>query len=222
MKIENKSIFHDNEIKKIIDFVMPGLVREVFEYHRAKVKKKKLTLTIKVRTGNGFTGQMDKDEHGRYYLYLQVASLQNKFPFRESKDQDTNHRSPELRYWVMEGNGTKDYPTLFLSREEALVHTAAHELRHVWQHMASFMWDKLPLEETQGKPHSGVGSDYDADRYAIRKQREWRRLHNRPVYGNIAYAAGATITMANSEFTNRSNESKFDQLHLRVDPNHGK
>jgi hypothetical protein len=101
MKIENKSIFHDNDIKKIINFVMPDLVREVFEYDRDRVKRKKLTLTIDIKTGNGFTGQMDKDGHGRYNIYLQVASLQNKFPFRESKVQDTHYRSPKLRYWVI-------------------------------------------------------------------------------------------------------------------------
>jgi hypothetical protein len=111
---------------------MPDLVREVLEYNRDRVKRNKLTLTIDVKTGNGFTGQTDKDEHGRYHIYLQVASLQSKFPFREPAVQDIHYRDPNLQYWVMEGNGTKDYiPTLFLSRQEAFVHTAAHELRHV-------------------------------------------------------------------------------------------
>lgn len=131
----------------------------------------------------------------------------------------------------MEGNGTKDYiPTLFLSRQEALVHAAAHELRHVWQHMAEHLWDKLPPEETQGKPHPGVGSDYDADRYAI-ENREWRRLHNLPVYA-IAYGVSnlgerngqsrhKQRAMAKSEITNRPKKSIFNQLFLMVDPNHG-
>ena len=53
----------------------------------------------------------------------------------------------------MDGSGTKDYiPTLMLSREEALVHTITHELRHVWQVMTESVWDRLPLEETQGTP----------------------------------------------------------------------
>ena len=85
------------------------------------MKKEKFTLTFEVRTGNGFTGQFDKHDHGRYHIYAQVASLQNKFPFREPKDN--HYKDPKLRYWVLEGNGTKDYiPTLFLSREESLVH----------------------------------------------------------------------------------------------------
>lgn len=163
---------------------MPDLVRQIFEYHKEKVKKEKLTLTIEVRTGNGFTGQLDKRTHGRYYIYVQVASLQNKFPFREPRDN--HYKDPKLRYWVLEGNGTKDYiPTFFLSREESLVHTLAHELRHVWQHMSQQIWDKLPSAETKGQAHPGVGSDKDADRYAIRKQREWRYLHNLPLYGEI-------------------------------------
>ena len=64
----------------------------------------------------------------------------------------------------MDGSGTKDYiPTLMLSREEALVHTIAHEPRHIWQVMTELLWDKSTVEETQGKPHPGVSSDYDAD-----------------------------------------------------------
>ena len=100
---------------------MPDLVRQIFEYEKYRVKKEKFTLTFEVRTGNGFTGQFDKHDHGRYHIYAQVASLQNKFPFREPKDN--HYKDPKLRYWVLEGNGTKDYiPTLFLSREESLVH----------------------------------------------------------------------------------------------------
>jgi hypothetical protein len=64
--------------------------------------------------------------------------------------------------------GTKDYiPTLMLSREEALVHTAAHEARHIWQHMTRSLLDKLPPEETHGKPHPGVGSDRDAYKFQL-------------------------------------------------------
>jgi predicted Zn-dependent protease len=58
----------------------------------------------------------------------------------------------------------RDYiPTLFLSAQEALVHTAAHELRHVLQIMSG----------------SCIISDIDADMYAIREQRDWRRLNNK-------------------------------------------
>jgi hypothetical protein len=183
MKLENRSSFHDNRIREIVNFVMPDLVAQVFEYTRYKVKKQKHTLTMIVKTGNGFTGQMDVDDHGRYFIYIQVAPTSRPFPYRESKSEDIHFKNPKLRYWIMDGGGTKDYiPTLMLSPEEALVHTIAHELRHVWQVMTESVWDKLPLEETQGKPHPGVGSDKDADKYAIRKQREWRKSHNQPVY----------------------------------------
>jgi hypothetical protein len=124
---------------------------------------------------------MDKHDNGKYHIYLQVASSESKFPFRESNGQ---HKDP---WWTLESSGTKDFiPTLLLSREEALVHTAAHELRHIWQHMTQPVWNQLPLDETNGRAHPGVGSDYDADRYAIRKQREWRRLHNKSIYGEIS------------------------------------
>jgi hypothetical protein len=151
---------------------MPDFIGHVLESN-------KFTLSIEVRTGNGFTGQMDIHDYGKYHVYLQVASYESKFPFRES-----NSNRYKDRLWTLESSGTRDFiPTLFLSRKEALVHTAAHELRHVWQHKTYPIWNRLSQEETNGQPHPGVGSDYDADRYAIRKQREWRQLHNKPAYG---------------------------------------
>ena len=80
--------------------------------------------------------------------------------------------------------GSCDYVrTLMLSREEALVHTTAHEIRHVWQDVIEPIWDDLEVDEREGlKEFPGSGSDRDADMYAIRKQREWRRLHTTDVY----------------------------------------
>lgn len=60
---------------------------------------------------------------------------------------------------------------LILSREEAMVYVLAHEFRHLWQ--------KNHLGK-RGKVWGARGQypDRDADAYAIRKTREWRRLHN--------------------------------------------
>lgn len=57
-----------------------------------------------------------------------------------------------------------------LSREEGLVHVIAHELRHFWQSNHS---------GKRGRVWSARGqySETDADAYAIRKQREWRKIH---------------------------------------------
>lgn len=59
-----------------------------------------------------------------------------------------------------------------LDREEALVGILAHELRHQWQH--------------NHKGHRCFGcrkkgsSERDADAYAIKKIREWRKRQERP------------------------------------------
>lgn len=63
---------------------------------------------------------------------------------------------------------SKYLPTPWLaSRTEALVYLAAHELRHLWQ-------GKHPRG---GRVWGARGqfSERDADAYAIRKLREWRR-----------------------------------------------
>lgn len=60
-------------------------------------------------------------------------------------------------------------PSLMLSREEALVHLLAHEIRHLWQKHHRTRRGKVWRSR-------GVYSERDADAYAIRKQREWRKL----------------------------------------------
>lgn len=62
-----------------------------------------------------------------------------------------------------------------LSREEALVHVIAHELRHLWQAKVKKghrVWGAR-----------GQFSDRDADAYAIKKTRGWRRQHNNNTAG---------------------------------------
>ena len=60
---------------------------------------------------------------------------------------------------------------ILLSREEAVVHVIAHELRHLWQAKVK---KGYRVWGTRGQ-----FSDRDADAFAIRKTREWRRQ-----YGN--------------------------------------
>lgn len=61
-------------------------------------------------------------------------------------------------------------PHLVLDREERIVDIIAHELRHFWQkkHPKGFrVWGAR-----------GRFSERDADAYAIRKVREWRKMKN--------------------------------------------
>jgi hypothetical protein len=59
---------------------------------------------------------------------------------------------------------------LVLSVEEELIHSLAHEFRHMHQ------WYYASVKRSWGS--RGRFSERDADAYAIRKVREWRRSHN--------------------------------------------
>lgn len=63
--------------------------------------------------------------------------------------------------------------SLLLSREEALLHLIAHELRHIWQ-----------IDHTKGKVWGARGrmSERDCDAFAIRKVREWRKQNRREAF----------------------------------------
>ena len=78
------------------------------------------------------------------------------------------------RHFPMRSWSGKGYiQSLVLSREEALVHVMAHELRHLWQKRYSrgMVWGSR-----------GRYSERDADAYAIHKVREWRSA-NRMIVG---------------------------------------
>jgi hypothetical protein len=67
---------------------------------------------------------------------------------------------------------------LILSREEALVHILAHEFRHLWQ-------KNHPGKRGKVWGARGQYSDRDADAYAIRKTRQWRRMHAKQIFGGL-------------------------------------
>lgn len=55
------------------------------------------------------------------------------------------------------------------TREEAFVYTTAHELRHLWQKKHPRGWRVWGAR--------GQYSERDADAYAIKKLRQWRKEH---------------------------------------------
>jgi hypothetical protein len=162
MKIINKSIFHDNEIKKMVEFAMPEFLKQVFSE-----RKNKLKLVIEARTGNGHTSELLTDYKTIYKVCLQVPWSYSKYPFRE-QDLKTMLQKNKISQNVFFGGGksTYDYvPSLFLDRAEVVVHCAAHEFRHILQIITG----------------SYMQSDLDADMYAIHKQRQWRHLNNKGI-----------------------------------------
>jgi hypothetical protein len=184
MKMDNKSAFHDNHIKKIINFVMPPLVKYCVDNYKLNIK-------VMVRAGNGATGQTNCIGK-QWNVFLQVPTHYSKYPYQEQTQEKEIRGFEDRQNWVNMGAGTTDYiPAFILTREEHLVHTAAHELRHIAQHLASILtkdaYNILPPEVIKdiSPTPSGQFSDKDADRYAIRKQREWRRIHNQPIYQEL-------------------------------------
>lgn len=71
-------------------------------------------------------------------------------------------------YFVERKKGKGYLSYLLLSRTECLIHVLAHELRHLWQ-----------SKHKRGRVFGARGrqSERETDAYAIRKVREWRRLH---------------------------------------------
>ena len=86
---------------------------------------------------------------GRFKILIRMSKGTIKYPLK------TNYRP---------GKGYIN--SVLYSDMETLVHVTAHELRHIWQknHRRGRVWGS-----------KGISSERDADAYAIRKVREYRR-----------------------------------------------
>lgn len=90
-----------------------------------------------------------------------------KFNVKTGRNETWYHKT----YEDNPGGSTGGYiDCLILTREEALVNIMSHELRHLWQ-------SNHPKKRGKVWGARGQYSDRDADYWAIRKMREWRRLH---------------------------------------------
>jgi hypothetical protein len=210
LKLANTTNFPDEKIREIIQFVKPNnLPNSNFDVRVTNSSGHYNGMCYWY--GCGYAKKGVGSNPNRPLIIARVSPDENKFPHQENHvptrtvklywDQyddrkgewETwhishliaiskayiNRRNRELREkgksydWNKSAGGYID--CLVLSREEALVHILAHEIRHLWQRNHS---------GKRGKVWGARGqfSDRDADAYAIRKMREWRRLHAVDIY----------------------------------------
>ena len=169
MKIINHTQIPKKKVSRIIDFVMPKDKR-IMKYFK--------DLTIKFIKNDDGLG-LSKTSFRNDMITL-VYNPDYDYPYSEAEERKDNPLSYRLQMQKTEritGQKFVDNPqgyidVLYLSATEALVFAAAHECFHLLQWAQAFENEDLDR---------GL-SDKDADMYAIKKQREWRKLHNTPVY----------------------------------------
>lgn len=177
MKLKNLSDVPDEKILEYIDFCKP------FELSsRMKV------VIHNARSATSYGHSLN----GRNEISVSIVSANNKnYSYPELRDYGVIRRRIELcfdvyvankRKWVALKQSTvvatdkrNGYlPILLLSREEDFIHVIAHELRHQWQHgrplKSLYVWGAKTKSTNRSK-------ETDADAYAIKKVREWRRTH---------------------------------------------
>lgn len=183
MKLTNTTDFPQERIREIIGFIKPNnLIAPKY--------------TIRITNSNGPTG--GHFAPGSLYIHISLANSECPYPRRCNHDavirrpqrqitfkfQKFNEKKQIWEWWryTKKYESIKDVPKLFysgyissleLSREESLVHVLSHEMRHYWQ---------INHPGKRGKIWGAKGkfSERDADAYAIRMTRAWRRLHNKP------------------------------------------
>jgi hypothetical protein len=203
MKIlQNTTDFTNEKIREIIDFVKPN-----------NLPTSKFDVRVTGLSDGTFTGYAIPSRE-RPVIVLRIGRNEKKFP--HYRDYTPKVRRPwrkVILYFEKFNEKTRQYETwhesmpyqsikdmekkisyggyiskLILCREEALVSIAAHELRHLWH-------KNHPGKRGKVWGARGKYSERDADAYAIRKQRKWRKIHAPtevyPEYDNILFLQGA-------------------------------
>jgi hypothetical protein len=184
MRLVNKTNFPEDRIREIIQFVKPNnLPTAVFD----------------VKIGNGGGGGHFQPSAKRPLIFATINN-HSKFPFNRHDAENGETRKITLNYekyntkkekweqwhvWRYVGiskaylkrKGIKNknrfgvhLKHLVLDQTEELVDTLAHEFRHFWQSNHKTKRGKV-------KGSRGQYSEKDADAYAIKKVREWRKMH---------------------------------------------
>ncbi len=210
MKLANTTNFPDDKIREIIDFVKPNnLPTSNFDVRVTNSDGQCCGVFYK---GGGYAKKGIGSDPNRPLILARVSPNEKKFPYRENHNLPTrtvklyfekyNEKKGRWEEWhasypiaitkayiARKNKENRDkgkyydrkkstggyIDALILSREEALVHILAHELRHFWH-------KNHPGKRGKIWGARGQYSDRDADAYAIRKMREWRRLHTVGIY----------------------------------------
>jgi hypothetical protein len=139
MRLKNYSNIPNERIIEMILFVRPSGISN-FEV--------RISNCVKGYRGKSYSKGSAYHSTANPFIIARIPKTESMFPHYET------HSKPGY------------INTLVLSREEALVHLIAHELRHLWQskHKGHRVWGS-----------KGKFSERDADAYAIKMTRKWRR-----------------------------------------------
>jgi hypothetical protein len=174
LRLKNFSDTPDATIHRMIDFVDPGLAKDV----RVVVRNSQVN-------SHGFSRAKTKEivvympKHQTYPYYLDMSHSFKWIKSEECNDTDIALKEQQFNnrpYKLIKYRRKTGYlPSLLLTKEEDMIMILAHELRHQWQRRrppkTQWAWG------CQGNK-TKFAVERDASVYELKKIREWRRIHN--------------------------------------------
>jgi hypothetical protein len=190
MRLKNNTDISDDKIRQIINSVRPNGISK-FD---VRISNSENSLF----SGTAYPEGSSYHDTQNPFIVVRVTKDERAFPYFVRYKSHTrtkiklNPQSGKLEL-VSYNTGTGGYLDHFLlSREEAVVHVVAHELRHLWQ-------AKIKRGYRVWRAR-GQFSDTDADAFAIRKTREWRRLcENQMAKEEAAYHSCSSLFSIQSQ-----------------------
>ncbi len=170
--VKNRTDVPDQKILNYIEFCKP------FEINKLKVvihKAKQYSHGLSNKTNKQIDVWM-VDGNTKYPQIRDYGNLRKKIELYYDKYNKVTKKWQTMKHWhnVPTGKRNGYLPILLLNRDEDLIHIIAHELRHQWQYRKPF---KSQYVYAARRKTSDYSYETDCDAYAIKKIREWRRVH---------------------------------------------
>jgi hypothetical protein len=165
MRLKNYTNISDDKVREIIQFVKPSSIAN-FDVRISNSEKD-------IFRGRAYSEGSPYHDTTNPFIVVRVTKDESAFPYFVRYESYTRTKfkiNPQSGKFesVSYNTGTGGYINhILLSREEVIVHVVAHELRHLWQAKVKRGYRVWGAR--------GQFSDRDADAYAIRKTRKWRR-----------------------------------------------
>ena len=170
--VKNRTDVPDQKILKPIEFCKP------YEINKLKVIIHKAR-----KNSHGFSyrnkKQIDVWMVNKNEIYPQVRDYGNlrkkiELYYDEYDKGKKKWQRMKAYHYVPSGKRNGYLPMLLLYQNEDWVHIIAHELRHQWQYRKPLKSQYVYVARMK---KSNYTYETDCDAYAIRKIREWRRVH---------------------------------------------
>lgn len=170
LRLKNTTNFSNSKVLEIVRFCMSKEMSDMLDFDITLSNYRKYMFRGKCYPQGCWMHKLDPRKP---LIIVRISSKENAFPYWVDYSCSKSKNTVDNRKSLSDNPGSyahRGYISHWLlTREECLVHVLAHEMRHVWQINHKQGW----VRRSRGRSFS----ERDADAFAIKIVRAWRRIN---------------------------------------------